>query len=109
MTRLMRGTEQDDALGVSGDARDDCLSCGRWNGPDEEHRANALQRRVERFGHIVQVFSTYEARHDPADPKPFLRGINSLQLLFDGTRWWVVTIFWEAESESVKVPKEYLP
>ena len=65
--------------------------------------------RTERFGHVAHVFSTYEARHDPADPKPFLRGINSFQLLFDGTRWWVVTIFWEAESETVKIPRDYLP
>ena len=68
-----------------------------------------IARRVERYGHIAHVFSTYEARHDPADAKPFLRGINSFQLVFDGTRWWVLTIFWEAESETVKIPKEYLP
>jgi pimeloyl-ACP methyl ester carboxylesterase len=68
-----------------------------------------VARRVERFGHIVQVFSTYEARHDPKDAAPFVRGINSFQLLFDGTRWWAVTIFWEAESETVRIPKEYLP
>ena len=68
-----------------------------------------VSRRVERFGHIAHVFSTYEARHDPKDSKPFLRGINSFQLVFDGTRWWVLTIFWEAESETVKIPKEYLP
>lgn len=65
--------------------------------------------RTERFGHVAHVFSTYEARHDPKDAKPFLRGINSFQLVFDGTRWWVVTIFWEAESEAVRIPKEYLP
>jgi len=68
-----------------------------------------VAHRIEKFGHIVHVFSTYEARRDPADAKPFLRGINSFQLLFDGVRWWVVTIFWEAESEAVKIPKEYLP
>lgn len=68
-----------------------------------------IARRTERFGHIAQVFSTYEARHDPAEPKPFLRGINSFQLVFDGARWWVVTIFWEVESPGVAIPKGYLP
>jgi pimeloyl-ACP methyl ester carboxylesterase len=68
-----------------------------------------VARRVEKFGHVAHVFSTYEARHDPKDAAPFVRGINSFQLLFDGARWWVVTIFWEAESEAVKIPKEYLP
>jgi pimeloyl-ACP methyl ester carboxylesterase len=68
-----------------------------------------VARRVEAFGHIRHVFSTYEARHDRADAQPFLRGINSFQLVFDGTRWWVVTIFWEAESDAAKVPAKYLP
>ncbi len=68
-----------------------------------------VARRVEKFGHIAHVFSTYEARHDPADPQPFLRGINSFQLVFDGTRWWVVTVFWEAESDAVRIPADYLP
>lgn len=66
-----------------------------------------VARRVERFGHIAHVFSTYEARHDPSGPA-FIRGINSFQLMNDGHRWWVVTIFWEAESDAVKIPAEFL-
>jgi hypothetical protein len=65
-------------------------------------------RRTERYGNIVQVFSTYESRHDPKEP-PFARGINSFQLFFDGTRWWVVTVFWQAESPENPIPKEFLP
>src|SRR5574341_1680211 len=38
---------------------------------------------VERFGNIAHVFSTYESRHDKDDPEPFMRGINSFQLLYD--------------------------
>jgi hypothetical protein len=66
-------------------------------------------RRVERFGSIAHVFSTYESRHAPQDSVPFTRGINSMQLLFDGTRWWVVTIFWDAERPGLTIPREYLP
>ena len=55
----------------------------------------------------MHVFSTYEARHAPG-AAPFARGINSLQLLFDGARWWIVTVYWEAESEAVKIPAAYL-
>jgi hypothetical protein len=65
-------------------------------------------RRTEQFGHIVHAFSTYEARHKPEDAKPFLRGINSIQLLNDGRRWWIVTIFWEAESAQTPLPEKYL-
>jgi hypothetical protein len=65
-------------------------------------------RRVQRYGNIMQVFSTYESRHDPKDA-PFARGINSFQLFFDGTRWWVVTVFWQAETAENPIPKEFLP
>ncbi len=65
-------------------------------------------RRVETFGHIAHVWSTYESRHNREDPEPFARGINSIQLMNDGKRWWVVTIFWEAETPRTPIPKEYL-
>ncbi len=67
-----------------------------------------IARRAERFGHIVHVFSTYESRHKADDPKPFARGINSIQLMNDGRRWWVVSIFWEAESPKTPLPGKYL-
>jgi hypothetical protein len=66
-----------------------------------------LARRVETYGHIAHVFSTYESRHAPND-KPFARGINSFQLLNDGKRWWVLTIYWEGETAENPIPKEYL-
>jgi len=66
-------------------------------------------RKSERFGGIMQVFSTYESRHNEDDPKPFARGVNSIQLFFDGTRWWIVTIFWQEETPSMPLPKEFQP
>jgi hypothetical protein len=65
-------------------------------------------QRMERYGNIVQIFSTYESRHDPKEA-PFARGINSFQLFFDGTRWWVVTVFWQAETAENPIPAEFLP
>ncbi len=65
-------------------------------------------RRVETYGHIAHVWSTYESRHHREDPEPFARGINSIQLMNDGRRWWVVTIFWEAETPRTPIPKQYL-
>jgi hypothetical protein len=65
-------------------------------------------RRVEAYGHIAHVWSTYEARKKADDPKPFMRGINSIQLMNDGKRWWVVSIFWEAETPHTPLPKKYL-
>jgi hypothetical protein len=67
-----------------------------------------IHRRVERFGAVAHVFSTYESRH-AKDDRPFVRGINSIQLFFDGKRWWVVTIFWDSERPDQPIPAEYLP
>ena len=65
-------------------------------------------RRVDQFGQIAHVFSTYESRRAPDDAKPFLRGINSIQLMNDGKRWWVVTIFWQGEDANTPLPEKYL-
>ncbi len=65
-------------------------------------------RKTERYGNIMQVFSTYESRHDAKDEKPFARGINSFQLYNDGTRWWIVTIMWQEETSDNPLPKEFL-
>jgi len=65
-------------------------------------------RQTEMFGNIAHVFSTYESRHGPDDAKPFQRGINSMQLMNDGKRWWVVTIFWQGEDEKNPLPEKYL-
>lgn len=67
-----------------------------------------IARHVDIYGNIAQVFSTYESRRLPNDPKPFARGINSFQLFNDGKRWWVITIYWEAETPENPIPKEYL-
>jgi len=67
-----------------------------------------VARRTERFAGIAQVFSTYESRHAADDAKPFERGINSFQLMNDGRRWWIVTIFWQGETPESPIPQEFL-
>jgi hypothetical protein len=67
-----------------------------------------LARRTERFGNIVHAFSTYDSKRTLADPQPFARGINSIQLWNDGRRWWVVTIFWEGERPDNLIPERYM-
>jgi len=65
--------------------------------------------RVEIFGDIAHVFSTYESRHASSDDKPFARGINSFQLVRSGDDWKVLTIFWEEEDAAHPIPAQYLP
>jgi len=67
-----------------------------------------VSRRMEKFGNIAHIFSTYESRHKADDAKPFARGINSIQLMNDGKRWWIVTVFWQAEDDKNPLPAEYL-
>jgi hypothetical protein len=67
-----------------------------------------IHRQTQQFGHIAHVFSTYESRRSKEEP-PFVRGINSIQLLKDGDRWWIVTIYWDNERTGSPIPPEYLP
>ena len=67
-----------------------------------------IARRTEQFGQLAHVWSTYESRHNSDDPKPFMRGINSIQLFYDGSRWWIVTIYWQHESPEHPIPEIYL-
>jgi len=67
-----------------------------------------VANRVEAFGNIAHVWSTYESRHSFADPQPFARGINSISLIKDGDRYWVVQILWDSERPGSPIPEKYL-
>src|SRR5579864_8050303 len=66
-----------------------------------------VSHRVETFGNIAHVFSTYESRRAPGE-KPFARGINSFQLVKTSAGWKIMTIFWDAEREGLTIPDKYL-
>lgn len=67
-----------------------------------------IARKTDRFGHVAQVFSTYDGKSKSGE-MPAIRGINSIQLFNDGKRWWIVNVFWMQESEKDQIPKAYLP
>jgi hypothetical protein len=75
---------------------------------EEGFREREVSRVVERFGPLVHVFSTYEAFR-AEERKPFMRGINSLQLFHDGKRWWLLTVAWTPETPEQPLPAKYLP
>ena len=64
--------------------------------------------KQEVYGHIAHLWSTYEVR-PTADEKATVRGINSIQAVYDGTRWKVIEILWQAETPAEPVPEKYLP
>lgn len=67
---------------------------------------NAITNQPNVYGNVAQVFSSYESRHNPGE-KPFQRGINSIQVLNDGKRWWVVSILWDAERADNRLPAKF--
>jgi hypothetical protein len=80
---------------------------GKWLVENGFHEVN-IANKVDVFGNIAQVFSSYESFRSKSDTEPFMRGINSIQLLNDGKRWWIINIYWMQESEDNPIPKKYL-
>ncbi len=60
--------------------------------------------KVQRFGIVAQVFTSYASRSSP-EAKPFQRGINSMQLVYDGKRGWVVSILWDIDRAGNALPR----
>jgi hypothetical protein len=67
-----------------------------------------IHRVTNRFGPIAQVFSTYEWR-TVADGPVGGRGINAIELYFDGRRWWISSAMWTGEGPDNPIPSQYLP
>ena len=62
-----------------------------------------IDREIQRFGNIAHVWSTYEFRFEEDGPVAG-RGINSIQLWHDGTRWWITGWFFDSERSSNPLP-----
>lgn len=67
-----------------------------------------VARRTERHGNVVHVWSTYaigsEDRSEITN-----HGVNSIQMVWDGGRWWITSWIFDARSPAPPVPDEYLP
>jgi hypothetical protein len=66
-----------------------------------------ISRKVENFGAIYHVWSTYESRN-VVDGPIIERGINSIELYFDGTRFWILSWVFDNESKEQPIPQKYL-
>ncbi len=65
-----------------------------------------LTYKYEVYGHVAQIFSTYEIT---LSGKLVGRGINSIQAAFDGRQWKILEIVWDKETPQNPIPKKYLP
>lgn len=88
------------------------MTPAEFGGQAQEHFSTTpfyeveVARTIEEFGPLVHAFSTYESRREPRG-EPFVRGINSIQLLNDGQRWWILSIMWADERSAGAIPDRY--
>lgn len=66
-----------------------------------------ISRKVEQFGNIYHVWSTYESRNTPTGPV-IERGINSIEMYNDGKRFWIIGWYFDQENRTNPIPKKYL-
>jgi hypothetical protein len=67
-----------------------------------------IHRVVRRFGNIAHVFSTYEFRATESGPVQG-RGVNSIEMFWDGARWWIAAAIWDDERPDNPILPELLP
>ena len=65
-------------------------------------------KKIEEFGHVAHVWSTYGSKRSRDDAEPYTRGVNSIQLLNDQKRWWVMNVYWNRETDEFPIPEKYL-
>jgi hypothetical protein len=63
--------------------------------------------RVDVFGDMAHVLSSYRARRSPGGP-PFMRGVNSIQLMRQDGRWLIASVIWDTERPDNPLPASLL-
>jgi hypothetical protein len=106
--RLIPTTNATGTLGIRAETPDEYVAAVMSSMEEFGFFEKEISRVGESFNGIVHRFSTYESRRAASDPTPFARGINSIQLLNDGKRWWVVTVYWASERPGAPIPEIYL-
>ncbi len=84
------------------------IQSGREYLRDNDFYERELARRTFRFGRLAHVLSTYETSSDPEGALAIARGVHSLQLYNDGSRWWIVSAVWDTETEDNPLPAEFV-
>ena len=68
-----------------------------------------IGREVHQFGELAHVFTAYQfvVGSDP-NGEVATRGINSVQMIYEKERWWIVSIQWNAERDDNRLPAAIL-
>lgn len=83
----------------------DATTAGMVKNGFDEHE---IHRVMQRVGNVAHVMSTYETRQITNGPV-LARGVNSIDLFWDGTRWWITAASWDDERPNQPIPRELLP
>ncbi|GAB5536459.1 MAG: hypothetical protein Rubg2KO_27080 [Rubricoccaceae bacterium] len=67
-----------------------------------------IARQTQQHGAVAHVWSTYEWRRTEDGPVGG-RGVNSIQLNWDGSRWWIISWMFDGRRDVPPVPEAYLP
>ncbi|MBN1272042.1 MAG: hypothetical protein JXB26_07185 [Candidatus Aminicenantes bacterium] len=65
-------------------------------------------RREHVYDRMVQIFSSYVKGANTRDREKYIRGINGIQLFFDGKGWRIASIVWEDETPGRPIPEHFL-
>jgi hypothetical protein len=61
------------------------------------------------YGRLAHCLVVFEARTDPASKEPLGRGVESIQLVRTGGRWWITSIATEFERPGLLIPEDFSP
>ncbi len=59
-----------------------------------------LKTVINQYNGIANVFQSYYAKELDFEEE----GVNSLQLIFDGKRWWITSVLWTSNGNGVELP-----
>jgi hypothetical protein len=64
-----------------------------------------IHRVTKTFGNVSSILSTYETRSKQDGPV-FGRGVNNLQVFWDGKRYWIASVIWDDERPGNPIPAD---
>lgn len=72
---------------------------------EEGYLEKEIHKIEEEYNGIAQVFQSFYGKDSEGVEE---RGVNSYQLTYYDNRWWIVSLLWTVESESLKIPAKYV-
>ncbi len=98
--------------GEDGKVKADVMTLSDFHGPPGPAQNSfyefEIYREVRRHGANAHVWSTYEWRSEKNGAARG-RGINSIQMYFDGSRWWITEWMFDSRTDDQTVQDAYLP